>query len=111
MKPKPQIAAAHIITSLEAEHEIGEWHEPHGTIHNVAHVDPEAPGIMYHARLGASGLQMLRGDIAVCIPLELLFALAAEINPQFAAGPDEVLSPEQVDKLAANILPTMPADV
>lgn len=105
MKPKPQHAAAHIVTSLDAQHEIGEWHEPHGTMHNVVHMDETAPGIFYHARLGTSGLQLLRGDIAVCIPLKLLFALAAEINPAFAAGPDKVLSPADVAALADHFLP------
>ena len=106
MKPIPQHAAAHIVTSLECEHEIGEWHEPHGTQHNLVHVDPEQPGIMYHARLGASGLQLLRGDIAVCIPTELLFALAAEINPAFKANPDKKLTDKQIQDLAHHVRPS-----
>ena len=105
MRPKPQHAAAHIVTSLEAQHEIGEWHEPHGTQHTVVHADESAPGILYHARLGASGLQLLRGNIAVCIPLDLLFALAAEINPKFREGADKVLTPAEVAKLAQEFAP------
>lgn len=110
MKPKPQHATAHIVTALDAQHEVGEWHEPHGTQHNVVHADEAAPGILYHARLGASGLQLLRGNIAVCIPLELLFALAADINPKFNEGPDKVLTLAEVDSLAKDFLPSAPAE-
>lgn len=88
MKPKPQHASAHIITKLDARHQIGEWHEPNGTLHNVAHVDETNPGVIKHARLGPSGLQLIRGEIAVCIPLDLLFALANDINPKFNEPPD-----------------------
>lgn len=96
MKPKPQHAKAHIITKLEPVHEIGEWHEPHGTLQHVAHVDEKYPGIILHARLGASGLQLLRGEHAVCLPLEVLFAAAAKINPQFAAAPNGKLTPAEL---------------
>lgn len=105
MQIKPQHAAAHIITSLNAEHGIGPWHEPHGTVHNVVYADEKNPGVMKHARLGASGLQLIRGDIAVCIPLELLFALAAEINPAFDAPPSKELSAADVAAIAKEILP------
>lgn len=89
MKPIPQIAGAHVVTKLSTgapvAHEIDDWHEPHGAIQSVAHIDAQRPGIIKQARLGASGLQLIRGDIAVCIPLEHLFALASEINPAFDA--------------------------
>lgn len=105
MKPIPQHAAAHIVTGLTAEHEVGEWHEPHGTQHNILYGRPDQPGVMYHARLGASGIQLIRGDIAVCIPLELLFGLAAEINPEFGAAPNKRVSPDQAAALAAKLAP------
>ena len=113
MKPKPQHAAAHIITSIDADHEIGEWHEPHGTLSHVAHFPEDRPGVQMQARLGPSGLQLLRGEIVVCIPLELLFDLATAVNPKFNAPPDKVLTPkeaEAVAKLAAPA-PSPAADV
>ena len=99
MLPKPQHAAAHIVTKLVPTHEIGEWHEPHGTTQHVAHVDETDPGIIYHARLGSSGVQLIRNDIAVCVPLELLFAMAGKINPKFLAPADKKVSARQVKKL------------
>ncbi len=100
MKPKPHHAAAHIVTALEPQHEVGEWHEPHGTLQHVTHVHEAYPGVIYHARLGASGLQILRGEIAVCLPLEVLFALAGKINPEFIAAPDKNLTPAETEATA-----------
>lgn len=101
MKPKPHHAAAHIVTALEPKHEVGEWHEPHGTLQHVAHLDEAQPGVIYHARLGASGLQLLRGNIAVCLPLEVLFALAGKINPKFTEPPNKNLTPAETAATAA----------
>jgi hypothetical protein len=108
MKPKPLFPAAHVITRLSpgapVEHAIDEWHEPHGALQSVVWQDPKCPGIMFHARLGASGVQILRvdekGPIAVCIPLEQLFTLAGEINPKFNAPLNKNLPGEDLAKLA-----------
>lgn len=108
MKPKPLFAEAHVITKLHpglpVEHGIDEWHEPHGALQSVAHVDEVHKGLVKHVRLGASGIQILRVDekgvIAVCIPLELLFELAGKINPRFNALPNKNMPGEDLAKLA-----------
>ena len=103
MKPKPLFGKAHIVTNLSTNtpvaHTTDEWHEPHGALQSVCHVDENTPGVMFHARLGASGLQLIRNEIVVCIPLEKLFDLAHEINPQFKAPPNKALSAEDLEKL------------
>ncbi|MGA3266838.1 MAG: hypothetical protein ABSE16_08445 [Verrucomicrobiota bacterium] len=102
--PKPQHANAHVVTRLSQsdgiEHAPGPWHEPHGCLQSVAFFDESLPGVVQHARLGASGLQLLRGPHVVCIPLQALFDLAAEIEPQFAAPPDKKLTPKEVESLS-----------
>jgi len=107
MKPKPLFPAAHVITKLSTgepvDHGVDEWHEPHGGLQSVVYQDPKRPGIMFHARLGVSGLQILRNDqsgtIAVCIPLGQFFELAGEINPKFHALENKNLPAEDYAQL------------
>lgn len=101
MKPKPLFPRAHVVTKISpgaraVDSTIDEWHEPHGTLQSVVHQDPGVPGVMLHARLGASGLQLIRNDVAVCIPLEVLFDLAHEINPKFKAPLDRQAGPAPI---------------
>lgn len=103
--PKPQHANAHIVTHLDHKHEMGEWHEPHGTTQHVAHVDEKHPGIIYHARLGASGLQLLRGGVVVCIPLPVLIEAAGRINPKFTAAPDKSMTEAEIVATAEKLTP------
>jgi len=102
MIPKPQHAKAHVVTKITAEHKVGPWHEPHGALQSVANFPEKMPGVIQHARLGAAGLQLQRDEHVICIPIELLFDMAATINPKFNARPDKKLSTEEVEKLAAN---------
>ncbi len=76
---------------------------------HVAHVDEKNPGVILQARLGASGLQLLRGSIVVCLPLEALFAMAGEINPAFLAPPDKNMTLEQIEVLPRDFPDTAPA--
>ena len=105
MIPKPQHANAHVVHTLSpsagVKHERADWHEPHGVVQSVVHVGDK--GVLYHARLGASGLQLLRNDIVVCIPLATLFSLAVEVNPDFAAAPNRTLSEAEAAEVAAQM--------
>lgn len=91
---------AHIVTKITVETEPGEWREPHGVTNSVAHVDEQSPGVVQHARLGASGLQLVRGPVAVCLPLDLLFELAAQVDAKFTAAPDKELPASDLEQLA-----------
>jgi hypothetical protein len=112
--PKPQHANAHVVTQMRIgvgiEHTSGPWHEPHGCLQSVAYFDEALPGVVQHARLGASGLQLLRGPHVVCIPLQALFDLAAEIEPRFAEPPDKKLTPKEVEALSENPNPVNPVN-
>lgn len=90
---------AHIVKKITVETELGEWREPHGVTNSVVHMDGKTPGVVHHARLGASGLQLIRGTVAVCLPLDLLFELAAEVDSKFTAAPDKVLPAEDLEQL------------
>lgn len=100
MKPKPLHKKAHVVTGISAKHKLADWHEPHGALQHVDHYDPRLPGVIQRASLGPSGLQLVRGDLAICIPLDALFDLAGEINPAFHAKPNKSLTPADVEKLS-----------
>ncbi len=91
---------AHIVKKISVETEPGEWREPHGVTNSVVHVDEQSPGVVQHARLGAAGLQLVRGKVAVCLPLELLFELAANVDAKFKAAPDKALPAADLNELA-----------
>lgn len=104
-EPKPLHAKAHVVTELKAKHSVGPWHEPHGSLQSVHHAPADTPGVIQKALLGASGLQLIRGDIAVCLPLTVLFDLAGQINPRFNEPPDKKMAPAEIEKLAGNGAP------
>jgi hypothetical protein len=91
---------AKIISKLSGATSDGEHYEPHGTLQHVAHIP--LPGVICQLKLGAAGLQYVRGGVIThVIPREELVALFEKLEPKFAERPDGNTRPREVDELGA----------
>lgn len=90
-----QFPQANVVKELTAQAGLSNWFEPHGCLQSV--VDMPAPGFVRQLMLGSSGLQIRHADRAVCIPAEVLFKLAEQLDPAFIPP-----TADQLKKLAEN---------